>query len=312
MIGSAETSSPYSQGLTARYRFATREVACICSSSAHLSLRVWPPLDPAISGPSPAPRRDPNVDNPPPAASRGHSRSGVCGCHSAVAPPLPRHPGLLPRTEPPSPSSAHHPQAGPSLSSTNPPKPRSFPGLPRLVSGWLPLLGSSLHPRWRLSPLPPPQKASGRKQTFPYWPARQPWGLLSLVFPSPGRPWTSVRPTSSAIQDDCGTGQPPQDTVDELLSPWTDSPVSCFQCPPPSVAGPRRYRPLRAPTRCLSVCLPPLTKPRRSSFPTLIPSAVRLHPPFNAPLSPIPAHRGSVTQLIYPCPYLVPLSPLSR
>lgn len=161
-------------------------------------------------------------------------------------------------------------------------------------------------------PSPPPQKASGRKQTFPYWPARQPWGLLSLVFPSPGRPWTSVRPTSSAIQDDCGTGQPPQDTVDELLGPWTDSPVSCFQCPPPSVAGPRRYRPLRAPTRCLSVCLPPLTKPRRSSFPTLIPSAVRLHPPFNAPLSPIPAHRGSVTQLIYPCPYLVPLSPLSR
>lgn len=309
MIGSAETPSPYSQGLAARYRLATREVACICSSSAHLSLRVWPPLDPAISGPSPAPRRDPNVDNPPPAASRGHSRSGVCGCHSAVAaPPLPRHPGLLPRTEPPSLSSAHRPQAGPSLSSTNPPKPRS-PGLPRLVSGWLPLLGSSLHP-------PPPQKASGRKQTFPYWPARQPWDFsLSLVPPSPGRPWTGVRPTLSAIQDHCGTGQPPQDTVDELLRPLDRQPSVVFPVPaaqcrgPSTVPSPPRARPLSV---CLSVCLPPLTKPRRSSFPTLIPSAVRLHLPFNAPLSPIPAHRGSVTQLIYPCPYLVPLSPPPR
>lgn len=164
--------------------------------------------------------------------------------------------------------------------------------------------------------LPPPQKASGRKQTFPYWPARQPWDFsLSLVPPSPGRPWTGVRPTLSAIQDHCGTGQPPQDTVDELLRPLDRQPSVVFPVPaaqcrgPSTVPSPPRARPLSV---CLSVCLPPLTKPRRSSFPTLIPSAVRLHPPFNAPLSPIPAHRGSVTQLIYPCPYLVPLSPPPR
>lgn len=265
-----------------------------------------------LAVPRPPPVVIPTSTTPHPAASRGHSRSGVCGCHSAVAAPLPQPPGLLPRTEPP-PFRLHIiRKLGPASRQPILLNPGRLQGCHALsLVGCLCLALHSILVGG-CPPLPPPRRPADGNKHSPIGRHVSLGELLSLVFPSPGQPWTSVRPTLSAIQDDCGTGQPPQDTVDELLGPWTDSPVPCFQCPPPSVAGPRRYRPLRAPARCLSVCLPLLTKPRRSSFPTLIPSAVRLHPPFNAPLSPIPAHRGSVTQLIYPCPYLVPLSPLSR
>lgn len=158
------------------------------------------------------------------------------------------------RTEPP-PSSAHHPQAGPSLSSTNPPKPRSFPGLPRLVSGWFPLLGSSLHPRWRLSPLPPPPEGQRTETNIPLLAGTSALGTSLARFPFA---WAAVDECETDIISHSGRlRHRPAAPRHCRRAPWPLDrqpsvvfPVPAAQCRGPStVPSPPRAHPL-------SVCLP--------------------------------------------------------